>query len=140
MKLYMHLQTSVKIILSIFVFAVIAGYSVFRTFEYTEGPTLSITSPKNGATLEKELVRVTGKAGNIASISLNGSEISTDLSGEFSENLLLKPGYNVFEVKVSDRFGRVQRKILQLVYRPDEYSRDGSALTQSQSDSDPASL
>lgn len=67
------------------------------------GPSLSITSPKDGETLTNSLATIKGKTGNIASLYLNGRKIYVNEEGLFSEELLLPLGYSIIEVRAVDR-------------------------------------
>jgi hypothetical protein len=67
------------------------------------GPSLSITSPKDGETLTDSLITIKGKTGNIASLYLNGRKIYINEEGQFSEELLIPLGYSIIEVRAVDR-------------------------------------
>lgn len=67
------------------------------------GPSLSITSPKDGETVLGSLIEIKGNADNIASLYLNGRKIYVNEKGDFSEELLVPPGYSIIEVRAVDR-------------------------------------
>lgn len=107
---------SLKTILAFLVAVVILTYSGFRFKDLISGPNIVLYSPDNGSSLDNELVNITGRAERIAQIYLNGRKIFTDQDGNFEEPLLLSRGYNFFEIKAEDKFGREVVKKLQVIY------------------------
>ena len=96
---------------------IIVGYTSWETRKVVGGPSIEITSPSDGASLDNSLVTISGVAKNVARISLNDRPIFVDASGQFKEQLLLEPGYNVWQVSGTDKFGRTVTKTLELVLR-----------------------
>jgi hypothetical protein len=113
---YLNAQTILKTFLFLIVFTIVVGYSAFRFVDYMKGSSITFASPVNGSTVNSPFVDIKGSADRISYISLDGSTISTDKTGNFDQQLLLHPGYNALQVKVTDRFGRVRTKTLKLVY------------------------
>mgnify|MGYP001617293862 CR=1 FL=1 len=74
--------------------------------------------PTNGATVHEPLLSIAGEIANAAFITLNGRELLTDKNGDFSERILLSPGYNLFTIAAEDTFGRMEEKTIEIVYRP----------------------
>lgn len=111
----MKLAAPAKIIGYTALAAIVVSYSIFRFYEYWEGPTVSIERPGQGTTTEKRVLTVSGSAENIDSLSLNDREIFTNPEGDFRELVVLSPGYNVIQVQAADRFGRVESKTLMLM-------------------------
>jgi hypothetical protein len=81
------------------------------------GPYIKITSPKSGSYLEDRVVTLTGKAINVAWISLNDRPIFIDEKGNWSEKLIAPPGYSIMTVKARDRFGRESEKQIELMVK-----------------------
>ncbi len=105
-----------KHILVALIVLLIAGYSCLKFKNYMAGPNITLYSPADGASLSKELVSIEGKAERISEIYLNGRKIYTDEEGNFNESLLLANGFNLFEIRAEDQFGRETVKKLQVVY------------------------
>lgn len=103
-------------IIVVIIVSIIIGYSYLKVKDLISGPTITVAYPANGESLKQDYVNVTGKAERISQIYLNGRKIFTDEQGNFNEPLLLSEGYNIFEIKAEDQFGREIKKILQLVY------------------------
>ena len=81
-------------------------YGLFEARKLIEGPRLSLTVPRDGGAVAGPLVRIQGKAENIAFLSVDGKRSYADAEGRFSETLSLPPGLAVIAVEATDRFGR----------------------------------
>ena len=106
-------RTIIVILIAVF----IAGYAYFRSENLLLGPKIVVTSPSNGATMETDLVTISGEAKRIATLQLNGRQIFTDKEGRFSESLLLSYGYNIIELAARDKFGRSTSQTIELVFK-----------------------
>jgi hypothetical protein len=102
--------------LSLILLILIVGYSYYQARKIIVGPQITITSPKDGATVPTSLVEIDGVANNINSISLDDRPIFIDEKGNFAEKLLLSGGYTIITLKAEDRFGRQIKKTLELYY------------------------
>lgn len=81
------------------------------------GPEIIIFEPRNGSTIATSTVLIRGQALRIQDISLNNRPILIDEQGNFSETLLLFPGYNVSLISAQDKFDRTIEYKLELVYQ-----------------------
>lgn len=95
----------------------IGVYAYRQSREYRQGPTITISTPENGSLFTAPLVTISGNAQNISSITLDGGTIFVDSKGNFTEKLLLLPGYNILTLEAHDRFGKKIQKTLELVYK-----------------------
>lgn len=109
-------KTIVKFAIIFLSITLIIGYSLFQARNIIRGPQITLANPLNGTTIENPLVRVTGNAANITFITLNNRQIFVDGQGNFAEELLLSPGYNVWTLQAKDKFGRVVLKKIELVF------------------------
>lgn len=96
---------------------IIVAYSFFQAQKILVGPVINVSTPQNGATYNQTLIEITGQAKNIAYINLDDRQMYTDKDGNFSEKLLLSPGYNVVKLDAWDKFGKQTEKKLQLVLK-----------------------
>lgn len=110
-------QFYLGIILGSLAFLIVIGYALYETWNYFSGPTIYITSPNNGATLNESLLEIQGVVKNASTIFLNGRRILANDKGEFKERLLLAKGYNIIDLKTEDKFKRTTEKQIQLVYQ-----------------------
>ncbi|MEX0934129.1 MAG: hypothetical protein WD003_02670 [Candidatus Paceibacterota bacterium] len=102
---------------TIALFGIIAGYTYNRASVLIHGPRISIETPKNGATVGRELLTIQGYAYNTSAITLNDNKIFVDENGLLREQILLAEGYNVITLAAQDRFGRTTQQTLELVYK-----------------------
>ncbi|MFA6272972.1 MAG: hypothetical protein WC673_00540 [Candidatus Paceibacterota bacterium] len=110
-------QFYLGIILGCLAALIVLGYALYETWDYFSGPTITFSSPKNGTTLNEQLVEIQGTATNGNEVFLNGQRILTDDKGEFGQVLLLAEGYNIIGLKVKDKFKRTAEQQLELVYK-----------------------
>ena len=117
----MATRRDIKRLLKIFIILVavftLLVYAGFRAKNLFLGPQLNILSPTDGQVVEQSLVEIVGTAKNISFLKLNDNKIFTDEKGVFKEKLLLSYGYNIISVEVEDRFGRVVKKTIRLIYK-----------------------
>ena len=87
-------------------FALLIAYSLFQARFVILGPQMSIESPKDNAVLTSNVLVVSGKAENVAYLSLDGQQIYTDKDGNWTEELIAPKGVSILELMARDRFGR----------------------------------
>jgi hypothetical protein len=97
-------------------FLLFIAYSLFQGRFVILGPSIHITSPKDGARLDTQVYTLTGVAKNIAYISLNDRQIFVDPEGNFSEKLIAARGLSIITVRARDRFGRQKEQTVRVVY------------------------
>jgi len=107
-----------KIIGVILALFLVGGYGYYRSHEYLRGPVIAIYSPENGSTATTSHIVIRGNARNATNLLLNDREISVDTKGDFSDELLLPPGYTIIMLKARDRFDRERIATLELVHIP----------------------
>jgi len=105
-------------LIALVAFIIIAGYAGLEARNYLSGPSIVIENPENGVTLREQFVEIRGRAEGASLLTINGAKVLADAEGNFKQELLLGLGYNVFEVKVLDRFNREEKKLLEVVYKP----------------------
>jgi len=92
--------------LTIVVLILLAGYGLIEAWPLIVGPTISITSPTNDATIPTGIVTVSGDVARAASFTLNGASLLHDQSGGFSSTLTFPRGRSILIFVAVDRFGR----------------------------------
>jgi len=98
-------------------FALLIVYSIYQARFLILGPQIWITSPQNGQAVKDPLVVISGRAKNVAWISLNDRQIFTDEEGSWSEELIVSNGISIMTVTARDRFGRETKKSVQIVLK-----------------------
>lgn len=123
-----------KLILSaVIVVVIVIGLSVYgylQSREYLEGPVVVIDEPANGSASAATRTTLRGSARNVSFLTLNGRQIFTDERGRFREPLLLHEGYNIATLEAKDRFGHVETKRLELVYKPEHDTNAANSLSE----------
>jgi hypothetical protein len=94
----------------------IVYYAYYQSRGIIAGPSITLTSPVEGALVTDSLVRISGNVQRAKELSLDGRGIFIDLSGNFNEELLLTSGYNIIELAAKDAEGREVKKAIPLVW------------------------
>ncbi len=97
-------------LLAIVLCIVLLGYGLFEARRIIEGPTITLTSLKDGAATSTNMLVVSGTAHNISFLTIDDKPAYTDEAGHFSLTLSPPVGYTVVTVAAKDRFGRQARK------------------------------
>ncbi len=87
----------------------------YNTRDIIFGAPLKVKTVSDGMALDDTYLTVAGVAAHAKNLTINGRDIYTNRKGEFSEPILLAPGYNVLEVGMIDRFGKKNVKQYELV-------------------------
>ncbi len=111
----MNASLGPKIVLSAIAALFILGYAYLRMGNLINGPSIVLSAPQNGATVATSLIRIEGAAKNSAALTLNGRAIFMNETGEFTEEILLAPGYNALEIRAADKFGRTATEKIEVV-------------------------
>ena len=90
-------------------------YTFFQGYDLIRGPILEVDSPSSGSVFEEANIEITGMARNISFIYLNEHQIFVDSEGNFTEKLLLLPGYNIMTLRAKDKFNREVKRELHLI-------------------------
>lgn len=111
----MPTRNRLAIILSLLFLISFLIYTGFEAKKLIYGPQIILNSPKDGETLQGiGVVVVSGNTKNITFVTLNGRQIFTDANGNFNENLVLLPGYNIITISAKGRYGKEISKRLHL--------------------------
>jgi Glucodextranase, domain B len=85
---------------------ILLGYGLIEAWPLIAGPTLSISSPINNASVPGGIVTVSGQAKRAALLTLDGMPLLHDQNGDFSSTLTFPTGGSILTFSVTDRFGR----------------------------------
>lgn len=94
----------------------ILAYAFFVALPYLMGPSLFVSSPKEGSTLTDPLVIIEGSTRRVSYLSINGMDMPMEPDGSFSIVRALPPGYTVVVVRAKDRFNREVVKTVPFVH------------------------
>lgn len=110
-------MTTKSLVAGIF-FTIVLGYAGYQVTGLLRQPKLIIDEPSNGSTLTEKLVVIRGRAIGLSRVSIDREKIDLNENGAIESKLLLAEGYNIIKLEGEDRFGRIIKKNLQLIYRP----------------------
>lgn len=96
---------------------IILGYAYFAFHDFINGPKITVFQPISGSSITTSSVELVGKAVRIQDITLNDRPILIDEEGNFTEILILAPGYNAFLLSAHDKFNRTTKYKIELVYQ-----------------------
>ena len=103
-------------LISIFLFLIL-GYAFYQSRSLLAGPLIDVREPKNGQTIDHQLINIAGGTKNIKKITLNDRQIYVDEFGDFNERLLLSEGYNIMKISAWDKFGKKTEKMIEVIYK-----------------------
>ena len=79
---------------------------------------LVITEPRYLSIVSTGIIRLSGRTGPEAVISVNGVSSPIDLVGNFSTLVVLEPGPNIIDVVSTNSDGQVMSAVAAVIYRP----------------------
>ncbi len=110
-------KTKIKIFLLIFGLLSISTFTIFEFRKVISGPKISLNCDKcTDIHSEKYVYVLTGKAKNVSDIFIGDRKIFISKTGEFKENILLYPGNNLIKIKSIDKFGKEEKKDIEIYY------------------------
>ncbi len=96
----------------------VALFSIIMVFSY-EKMIFMVKGVKIDAKIEQSndspLAIVSGTAEKATYISLNGREIFIDKEGNFSESIVMLPGFSVVTLSAKDKFGMTAEKKFEMI-------------------------
>ena len=114
----MRKKNLVKIIRNTLVvgfFIFILLYVILNTRLISKGVKLSVLGVTNGTVYEEGALPITGNASRARHVLINGREINIDQAGDFSDTLVLLPGYNIITISAEDKFGKVTKQVFDII-------------------------
>jgi cytoskeletal protein RodZ len=91
--------TTIASISGILLFLIVIIYLSFQFYYFQKPPQLSIVSPENNITTDKDLIEVKGVTEIGAAVKINNLVVQTNTSGEFNVEFKLTEGSNKIIVK-----------------------------------------
>lgn len=107
-------KSKLKIGILILLFVFIGVYALYRTGALIAGVHLEVEGLTNYESRTDPLVTITGNARRATELTINGRAINITKEGDFSEELLLLPGYNIIDVEAVDKFGKRKQETFYL--------------------------
>jgi hypothetical protein len=79
---------------------------------------LVITEPQDQSIVSVRNLRLSGRTGPEAIVSVNGVSVNVDTLGLFSTIVTLEPGPNIIDVVATNDDGRGLSTVIAVIYRP----------------------
>jgi len=98
---------------------VLVLYSVFRFYEISGKPDLSVSYPgENMAVVDAASISVSGQIYNGDEVKINGESVDIQPGGSWQKSVSLQPGINTLEITAKKFLGRETSVIRQVLYQP----------------------
>lgn len=92
-------------------------YGIIKALPLIEGPSLSVDSPQNNATLPDGIVVISGNTAHAAQLTLDGAPMLHEEDGDFSATLAFPRGGSELTFVATDLFGR-KATIMRTIFVP----------------------
>jgi hypothetical protein len=92
------------------VLLILLGYGLMESWPLIAGPSLTLTSPQDGATIPDGVVTVSGTTKRVGALYVDGAPLLIDEKGDFSRIIVLPRGGAILTLVATDRFGRTITK------------------------------
>ena len=79
---------------------------------------LLITEPADQSVVSDSTIRVSGRTGTEAVVTVNGVSVLVDEVGIFVAEVTLQPGPNLIDIVATDADGRILSTVIAVIYRP----------------------
>jgi len=110
-----NLKKVIKFIVTFGFFFFIAIYATINTRLISKGIKLSVNGIENGKIYTEGTLQIGGNAKRAKHVLVNGREINIDKTGEFTDFLVLLPGYNIITISAEDKFGKITKKTFDII-------------------------
>jgi len=105
-------------LLIFFVSLVVLFFVIFQYRSALFNPALKVQSPAANSTLSSLNIEVSGRTDPEATLTVDGSQVSVDDSGNFSKQITVFPGSVVIDVKAQNKFGKTSEVKRAITVKP----------------------
>ena len=123
----MQLRTT---IITVFISALV-GFTGYRFLPLIQGVSFNITS-ESPTIATVPLFTLSGSVPRASVLSVNGHIVNLSRTNQFTDTVLLMPGYNVITMNAEDKFGKGQEHIVRVYYQPQDRVAMNTTTTQSE--------
>jgi hypothetical protein len=113
-----HTQSKKKTWLILGIASLLLAFVGYNMRDIIFGCPLIIHGATDGATVTSLIFPIAGNARHAKTITIDGRTVAFDRNGNFTEKILLSPGYNIVEVALTDRFGKEKTRTFHLYADP----------------------
>ncbi len=86
------------------------GLVLYNIKDMLFGAPFTVIAATDGSTVDSSYLPITGIAKHAKQITINGRTLGLDRQGNFSDGVILSPGYNIVEVAERDQFGKEKKE------------------------------
>ena len=79
---------------------------------------LVVTKPADRSIVSTSFIRLSGRTGPEAVLSVNGVSVAVDMLGVFSTTVVLDPGPNLIDLVATNRDGQTMSAVIAVIFRP----------------------
>ncbi|MDQ5953112.1 MAG: hypothetical protein QG551_340 [Patescibacteria group bacterium] len=79
------------------------------------GVDLVVENIENGGVYTEGVIELKGNAKRAKVLEINGREITINQNGDFTDFLVLSPGYNIITVSAEDKFGKITKETFEVM-------------------------
>jgi hypothetical protein len=96
-------------------FSFILIFTLSNTRFLSKGISLEINGVEDGGVYNENVLNIDGNAKRSKHLTVNGREVTINQSGEFTDTLVLLPGYNIISISAEDKFGKKTEEIFEVI-------------------------
>lgn len=90
-------------------------YGVWEARALIDGPSLSLSSPAQGAISGNGFITVSGDVARVNALAINGLTVLPNANGHFTKIFVFPRGEDILQVTVTDQFGRSVTKTRDII-------------------------
>jgi len=106
----------ITVFFSFIILSLLRFYFWHQISSFRSVPYLFISSPASDSEVDNAEVVVEGKTETEAVLRINGENVFVEPNGHFKENIVLQPGKNTLIVEAKNKFDKVSRKEINIIY------------------------
>jgi len=118
--------------ISIFVvlFVGMGAYAYSRLRHLASGPMLEEINIEDMSVTENPHLVIEGLTKNTSKINLSGMSVLATQDGKFREDIVLVPGYNIIELSLEDRFGKIKKHTFSILLNKEDYQISAETISE----------
>jgi cytoskeletal protein RodZ len=93
----------------------ILGYLIYQVHAANTPPSISISTPTDGQTVESSSILLSGRVDTGAKLDVNGQSIYVDDNGNFKQMISVSPGQKVLTFQAQNNFGKSSEKEITII-------------------------
>lgn len=111
--------TMLAVVGTLLLFGSLVGYIAFQLNKFAQPPVITITNSPSEFTTTKDLISIKGNASGGSIVKMNSEPINVTSNGDFSQEVQLSPGLNVFNISARNRAEKESYSVVKVLYHPD---------------------